>query len=735
MRTNSIDPSLFRSLTPLLFLGALTFTCVGQCRAQDILQSPRTLNVDIDGLTQLGNELPELNRIVGNNRTRALWLLDDPVGRAYSVDYADPLNAPSTRRFNPRRCMRVIMDTTVAARLGGVEVAGVVLSQDRINSLTVRALNELKKATAQALAPVDPRWPWHAPMDVNAPERGTLEAAEATACLAIGYDWLRTSPLLRSRDLERSRSAILKGLRRIRDYAALRLQPEQCEDSCQLTDSCSVACWSNWNAVLNGTAIVAAIAIENDVSGDDLAMIAEIEQDALRALQTYHKVFGYDALRPEQSGSYPEGPSYLNYSLEYFALADVALATRNGSSVGFDLAGTGVLNAGEFAMDLLSPAAAILIGRPRKMQGLSMNFSDSSTTVLPSTPVLSWLGTYRNQPQLAAYAQHLAGAQLTETVKQHSSAYTMDALTALWFLPHPPAASRRGTRLYRSPDGSNSVAFLRQATGSTGELFAMLKGGRPTATPHGHLDSGSFILEALGRRWSFDLGPESYDAPGYFELNREAYPNRWSYLRANNHGHSTLSIGKGIQDPYAITPIALSDTNDENQTTAVADLTDAYRGNVQAARRKLTLYRSGFAEVRDALEGLQPGEPVQWKMIYCRAKNPGMNLCYRDIDVSPIRVDPIEPRRARIMEEIQSSRCATPRFLDAELVSPPNAIFRTQKLVAPDLLYESAGGVETVVQTDNTNDSKCYELTVDFEAYEPNTMIEVRMSPGQLRRP
>lgn len=735
MRTDSI--SLLRPilLTPLLILGALISCAVEQSQAQDILQSPRTINVDFEQLTTLANENPELNTIVGNNRIRALWLLDDENGRKYSVNHADPVGAPRTHRFNPRRCMRVIMDTAVAARLGGVEIAEYSLSQDRINSLTIRAVNELKKATAQALGPADPRWPWHAPMEPSAPERGTLEAAEATACLAIGYDWLRTSALLTSDDRERSRQAILKGLRRIRDYAALRFQPTHCEDSCRWTQTCSVACWSNWNAVLNGTAIIAATAIEHDVDGDDRAMVIEVRQSALRALTTFPKIFAYDELRPDQSGSYPEGPTYLNYSLEYFALADVALAAQRGTSFGINLTGTGVLNAGEFAIDMLSPSATILQGRPRKMQGLSINFSDGSATVLPSAPVLSWLGKYRNQPRMAAYAQHLAGAQLTDTVKQHNGAYTMDALTALWFSPRSRSLPTRGTRLYRSSDGSNSVAFLRQPTASVGELFAMLKGGKPTATPHGHLDSGSFILEALGRRWSFDLGPESYEAPGYFNLSETAYPNRWSYLRANNHGHSTLSIGDGVQDPDATIPIALSDSNNEYQTTAVADLTSAYRGSIQTARRALTLSHSGSAEVRDALEGLQPGTPVRWQMIYCRAKNPGINLCYRDVDVSPIRVNLSNPKRARIMEETQCATCPTPRFLDAELISPPNAIFRTQKLVAQDLVYQSPAGVRTVVQADNANDSKCYVLAIDFEASEANTSIEVRLAPGQLRRP
>ncbi len=124
MRTDPIASSPSHTLKRLLILVALAVSSNEPCRAQDILESPRTMSVDFDYLTTAANEIPQLNTIVANNRTRALWLLDDPIGKEYSVDHVDAANVASTNRFNPRRCMRVIMDTAAAARLGGVQIGG-----------------------------------------------------------------------------------------------------------------------------------------------------------------------------------------------------------------------------------------------------------------------------------------------------------------------------------------------------------------------------------------------------------------------------------------------------------------------------------------------------------------------------------------------------------------------------------------------------------------------------------
>ena len=45
-------------------------------------------------------------------------------------------------------------------------------------------------------------------------------------------------------------------------------------------------------------------------------------------------------------------------------------------------------------------------------------------------------------------------------------------------------------------------------------FFLFCQGGKNGCT-HGHLDLGSFVLDALGERWSMDFGGDDYALPGY----------------------------------------------------------------------------------------------------------------------------------------------------------------------------------------------------------------------------
>ena len=713
----------------------LLLTFPATVNALDVLEQTRTTPSDFSELRTHISLIPELQVMVAQNRERALWLLDTGAGQRYSVDYVDSPNASSTIRFNPRRCMRTVTDTVMAAKLSYRSVNGAALSPATIRRLKTRAANEIRKAAAQALAAPSSRWPWYSRFNPLAPETGTLEVAEATACLALGYDWLRVSGTLSPEDLANTRQAILVGMRRIRDYGRLRFQPAQCEQTCKSARTCSVACWSNWNGVINGTGLLASVAVGPDLSGEARNIAAEVERTALRALPTYIELFSKNSDDPDRDGAYSEGPGYLNFSLEYFALADVAWGQKSGRNSGLLSHDDGILQAGDFALDLVSSFAGLFTPGRRITQGLSVNFADSSSTVIPSVAMLSWLGKFHSRPEMAAAAQFVGSAAQTALRVEHPSAYTMDSLGLLWF-----SASDQSlrpiprTRIYGSSDGRNDVAFLHRTIDAK-KYFAVLKGGMPSATPHGHMDAGSFIIEALNRRWSFDMSHDSYDAPNYFILNQNTSPNRWSYLRTNNFGHSTLAIGGQLQNPNAVTSIELSTMNPETGTAAVANLSQAYAANTTAVRRALAIHREGKFIVRDLIEGAAAGTPIEWRMIYCRGTNPGSGLCYANDGRNPIVVSSSNPAQARIQEEVRSAACRTPRFLDAQIVSPSSAQFSSSKLIGYDVPYrDSDGRMQTFQQADNARQGKCYVLSANFRAQPGATLIEIELTPRQASK-
>ena len=90
------------------------------------------------------------------------------------------------------------------------------------------------------------------------------------------------------------------------------------------------------------------------------------------------------------------------------------------------------------------------------------------------------------------------------------------------------------------------VAFMRSAWSDKHALFASLKAGELQVS-HGHLDSGSFIIEANGVRWANDLGSEKeiYDRNDSWSTKQDSF--RWKFFRANNWGHNTLTIDGKIQ--------------------------------------------------------------------------------------------------------------------------------------------------------------------------------------------
>jgi hypothetical protein len=116
---------------------------------------------------------------------------------------------------------------------------------------------------------------------------------------------------------------------------------------------------------------------------------------------------------------------------------------------------------------------------------------------------------------------------------------------------------------------------------------------------------GTFVLDARGYRWALDLGPDSYELPGYFDFSKQ----RWSYYRNRTEGHNTLTIDGENQDPAGKAPIvAFSST--PRRAFAVTDLSDPYKGQVTHASRGVALIDRRQVLVQDELQAPRPVEIV-----------------------------------------------------------------------------------------------------------------------------
>ena len=181
------------------------------------------------------------------------------------------------------------------------------------------------------------------------------------------------------------------------------------------------------------------------------------------------------------------------------------------------------------------------------------------------------------------------------------------ALHAIWFPTEPArgeSTSELGLDLHFR--GIADIAVFRSAWNDPRAIFLGFKAGENIGS-HGHLDLGSFVLDADGQRWAMDLGSEadqgSYNLPGYFDTGAR----RWTYFRANNYSHNTVTPGGALQNRLAVAPIVAFGSTPV-RGFAVTDLTSAYSAEAASLRRGVALLDRSRVLVQDEFQPKQPGD-------------------------------------------------------------------------------------------------------------------------------
>jgi hypothetical protein len=380
-----------------------------------------------------------------------------------------------------------------------------------------------------------------------------LDVAEMSHAFAIGYDWLFEA--LPAEDRETIRTALVeKGLR-----AAERAYR-------------SGAWWAknpfNWNNVCNGGIATAALAVADEEPELARYLLVQALSGLPYALASY-----------APDGAWAEGPGYWSYATRYTVLVFAALQSALGTDFGLsDL--PGLAGAGLFRVHSVGPT------------GLFFNFADAGERA-GDEPALFWLARRYDQPLLAWAAREAAAGRVS-------------AADLLWYDP-------RGSKddLARVPLDARYVAthlvFFRSSWTDRQALYVGFKGGDNKAN-HSHLDLGTFVLDALGRRWALDLGPDDYNLPGYFGNQR------WTYYRLRTEGHNTLLLDGQNQDPRAVAPLTAFQSRPDN-AFAIADLTAAYApvGATRVRRGIALVDGRSRVLVQDEIEAARPVEAV-WAM-------------------------------------------------------------------------------------------------------------------------
>ena len=316
-------------------------------------------------------------------------------------------------------------------------------------------------------------------------------------------------------------------------------------------------------------------------------------------------------------GVYAEGPGYcqsgMNSIVNFVATSKNRLGTDYGLS---DIDGFKEL--GKFPVYITTPTGVF-------------NFGDNKARMCFS-PSLHWYANEYDLPLLACYQMW----DMPETFSPDTSGYTErnsggreDALSSLWYnrnyTEESADFSSEPLALYLNSHAGQTLILMRSAYLDRNAAFAGIKGGYNFIN-HGDLDIGTFVFDSMGERWAEELGPGSYDAPGYF--TNLPTGGRWKNYCKRAEGQNTLVINPDmtLEDQYVL---AKCDFTSFEETSGGGkcslDMTDAYRMNgAVKVKRDFELYENYTSvKIKDQIICAVPSE-IYWFM-HTKA----------DIDISP----------------------------------------------------------------------------------------------------
>lgn len=359
-----------------------------------------------------------------------------------------------------------------------------------------------------------------------------LDTAEMTHAFAIGYDWLYRAWTPEQR-------AVIAGA--IMDKGIEPALAAYARREWWVTDI------SNWNIITHSGITLGAIAL-----ADEYPDVAEtVISTALASIPNFlDRLDGF-------AGGWDEGLHYWNYSMEYLVPLIATLQTAFGSDFGL-LDRTGVQEAATYPIYISGPF------------GDAFHYGDG-TVQETNVPVMFWFANVYNRPEFAAWQlKNLTSRKSTEG-RLYRGVWNL-----LWYTEHDGDTDLALDKFYPGLE----LITSRSAWDDPEAVFVGFKAG-DNAAPHGDLDLGTFVLDALGVRWAIELGSDDYNLPGYFDQDKTGQRltgARWNYYRKRAEGQNTLVINSSRypdQDPRAKAYITYKAfTADE--MVAITDLSSAY---------------------------------------------------------------------------------------------------------------------------------------------------------------
>ena len=399
-----------------------------------------------------------------------------------------------------------------------------------------------------------------------------LDVAEMTTAVAIGYDWLYNDLPPTSREMIR-KAILTKGL----------------EPSLNAKYNSWLTRTNNWNQVCNTGMTFGALAVYEDKP----ELAAKIVNRSLTSIKLSMSVYA-------PHGNYPEGYNYWAYGTSYNVMFLSAIEKLFGTDYGLSKL-PGFMDTAKFYENLETPA------------GFGFNYGDAGGASQNGLePAMFWFANKLKDPGLLFSERDNLIKSETLPVKWNrflpaillwGTAVDLKAITVpnynLW-----------------AGKGENEVAMMRTSWNDPNAIFVGLKAGSPAAS-HGHMDVGSFVMEAEGVRWSTDLGMQEYsslESKGIKLWDGAQNGGRWTVFRFNNFSHSTLTVNNGLQVAKGSASIKAS-ASDSTFLNAVTDLSEVYAGSLKSSKRGIAIVNKKYVMVRDEIETGDLPCVVRWAML------------------------------------------------------------------------------------------------------------------------
>jgi hypothetical protein len=294
-------------------------------------------------------------------------------------------------------------------------------------------------------------------------------------------------------------------------------------------------------------------------------------------------------------GAYPEGYSYWGYGTSFNVMFLSAIEKLFNND--FSLSNTeGFLKTATYFENMVGTSGKVF------------NYSDAGSSTANLEATVFWFANRTKDPSLL-YKQ----AQYLD--KKLEKDRLLPALF-IWVQGLDLTHLKEPKQLIWVGQGHNPVALMRTSWSKPDALFVGFKAGSP-AVSHGHMDIGSFVMDALGERWSMDFGMQNYESlesKGVKLWGREQNAQRWEVFRYNNKAHSTLTFNDSLQrvEGYA----SIKSTTDNPQfLSAISDISAVYKGQVAAANRGIAIIDQSYVAIKDEISTTDKETTVRWTMV------------------------------------------------------------------------------------------------------------------------